>query len=220
MLEKQPRSRKSASKPVPTETDYYEKKLQASGFRRIAGVDEAGRGPLAGPVVAAAVILGGFSHPWIRDSKKLTPKRRDAVYTMIMENAVAVNWASVGHRRIDRINIYNASREAMVEAVSGLALEPDHLLVDAMKLDVAIPSESIIKGDSLSDSIAAASIIAKVTRDRMMLEYHGRYPVYGFDAHKGYPTARHRKLLQEYGPCPIHRRSFRPVREAYARTGK
>ena len=220
MLEKQPRSRKSVSKAIPTETDEFEKELLASGCSRIAGVDEAGRGPLAGPVVAAAVILGGFTHPWIRDSKKLTPKRRSAVYELIMENAAAVSWAGVDHKRIDTINIYNASREAMEKAVSGLSPEPDHLLIDAMKLDLDIPSTSIVKGDSLSISIAAASIVAKETRDRLMREYHRKYPVYGFDRHKGYPTALHRQLLLEHGPCPIHRRSFCPVREAYARSGR
>jgi len=220
VLEKQPRSRKSVSEPGLTATDHYENELLACGCSRIAGVDEAGRGPLAGPVVAAAVVLGRFSHPFIRDSKRLTSGRRDFIYDLIIEHADAVSWSVVDHTCIDRINIYNASRKAMCEAVTSLSPLPDHLLIDAMNLDLDLPQTSIIKGDSLSGSIAAASIVAKVTRDRLMLEYHDRYPVYGFDRHKGYPTARHREKLHQHGACPIHRSSFRPVREAYARSSR
>lgn len=176
----------------------------------ICGIDEAGRGPLAGPVVAAAVILPkGLVIPYVNDSKKLTEKRREQLYPEIMEKAVAVGVGVVSPQRIDEINILQATYEAMREAIAQLTVRPDILLNDAVRIPlVDIPQVPIIKGDAKSISIACASVIAKVTRDRMMVQYDALYPAYGFAGHKGYGSAAHIAALRENGPCPIHRRSF------------
>ena len=192
----------------------YEYAARDEGAKTVAGVDEAGRGPLAGPVVVAAVILPfGLFLPGLNDSKKVSPKKREQLYDEIMEKAGAVRVAIVDAATIDRVNIYQATMNGMYEAILSLDPKPDKVLIDAMELaKLPMPSLSIIKGDAKSASIAAASIIAKVTRDRMMMDYDAEYPQYGFAQHKGYGTAQHIAALREYGPCPIHRRSFEPVR--------
>ena len=176
----------------------------------ICGIDEAGRGPLAGPVVAAAVILpAGLVIPYVNDSKKLTEKRREALYPEILEKALSVGVGVVPAARIDEINILQATYEAMRQAIGQLSVRPDVLLNDAVRIpDVEIPQVPIIKGDAKSISIACASVIAKVTRDRMMKEYDAIYPEYGFAGHKGYGTAAHIAAIRQYGPSPIHRRTF------------
>ena len=186
----------------------YEREYAA--YQAICGIDEVGRGPLAGPVVASAVILPkDCDILYINDSKKLSEKKREMLYDEIMEKAVAVGIGIVGPERIDEINILQATYEAMREAISKLSVQPDLLLNDAVKIPgVDIPQVSIIKGDAKSASIGAASIIAKVTRDRMMVEYDHIFPEYGFAANKGYGTAAHVAALKELGPTPIHRRSF------------
>ena len=179
--------------------------------RYICGVDEAGRGPLAGPVVAAAVILPkDVTIAYLNDSKQLSARRRELLYDEIMEKAVSVGVGMASPARIDEINILQATYEAMREAIDKLSVRPDVLLNDAVIIPGIddIPQEKIIKGDAKSLSIAAASVIAKVTRDRMMMAYHQLYPEYGFDKHKGYGTAEHITALQNVGPSPIHRRSF------------
>ena len=188
----------------------FEMPLWAAGMKYIAGIDEVGRGPLAGPVVTAAVILPeDFDVLGVDDSKKLSPKKREELYELIMEKAIAV---SIGRREpedIDRINILEATKEAMADAVMGLPVKPDHLLIDAVKLSgLKIPQTSIIKGDARSVSIAAASIIAKVTRDREMIEMDEKYPGYSFASNKGYGTKAHYDGLSKLGPCPIHRKTF------------
>lgn len=180
------------------------------GYGLIAGIDEVGRGPLAGPVMAGAVILPK-DHPilYLNDSKKLTEKKREELYEVIMKEAVAVGIGMASEQRIDEINILNATYEAMREAIGKLAPQPDILLNDAVKIPgVSIRQVPIIKGDAKSASIAAASIVAKVTRDRLMAEYEKIYPGYGFAKNKGYGTAEHIAAIKEMGPCPIHRRSF------------
>lgn len=193
----------------------YENKALSEGFCLIAGVDEAGRGPLAGPVVSAAVILlAGFTHPEITDSKKLSPSKRDRLYQIISEQAVDIGIGMVSSEEIDRINILQAALKSMCLAVGQLQPKPDYLLIDGkFTLNLPLTQEAIIKGDSLSLSIAAASIIAKVTRDRIMADYHEQFPHYGFSVHKGYPTVFHKEAIKKYGPCPIHRLSFKGVRE-------
>ncbi len=180
------------------------------GKKYIAGIDEAGRGPLAGPVVAAAVIfLPYFYLPGVRDSKKLTPLEREKLYPQIIDSAVAVGIGVVSAQEIDRINIRQATFKAMRKALGDLHLQPDYLLFDGYELPEKLyPQEAIIGGDNRSFTIAAASILAKVTRDRMMLEYHQKYPIYRFDKHKGYGTRLHRDLIRQYGPSPIHRKTF------------
>lgn len=190
-----------------------ERQEYARGFRSLAGIDEAGRGPLAGPVVAAACIIpeGRCIHG-VNDSKQLTPAQRQMLYTRLT-NDDTILWAVgiVDHQTIDLINIYQATIVAMKMAIDGLKVIPDLLLVDGMNLSHRdLPCLKIIDGDCLSQSIAAASILAKVTRDRIMEEQHQLFPNYGFDRHKGYGTPAHLKALKEHGPCPIHRRSFRP----------
>ena len=180
------------------------------GYGLIAGIDEVGRGPLAGPVMAGAVILPK-DHPilYLNDSKKLTEKKREELYEVIMKEAVAVGIGMASEQRIDEINILNATYEAMREAIGKLAPQPDILLNDAVKIPgISIRQVPIIKGDAKSVSIAAASIVAKVTRDRLMAEYEKIYPGYGFAKNKGYGTAEHIAAIKEMGPCPIHRRSF------------
>ncbi len=192
------------------EMQTFEKRLREAGKKYIAGVDEVGRGPLAGPVVTAAVILPeDFDVLGVDDSKKLSPKKREELYDLIMEKAVAV---SIGRREpedIDRINILEATKEAMTDAIKGLKVKPDHVLIDAVTLrNLGLPQTAIIKGDAKSVSIAAASIIAKVTRDREMVEMDSVYPGYGFASNKGYGTKAHYDGLREQGPCPIHRKTF------------
>lgn len=202
-------------------TDDFELEARRCGYRRIAGLDEAGRGPLAGPVVAAAVILPGRCRlAGLDDSKQLSPSEREELYGLIRQRAVAVGIGSASHEEIDRLNILEATRLAMQRAVASISPSPDCLLIDAVTLPASgLPARSIIKGDTLSVSIAAASIVAKVTRDRLMFEYHRLYPEYNFESHKGYGTEEHMQQLMTYGPCPIHRRTFAPVAQALARTG-
>jgi ribonuclease HII len=190
----------------------YEKTAWASGAALVAGVDEVGRGSLFGPVVAAAVILDrGYRIRGLRDSKLLLPERRELLAPRIREHAVAWAIAAVDAARIDQINIYQASRLAMREAAMRLQPAADHLLIDAVKLDCNLPQRAIIHGDALSASIAAASILAKVERDRMMCEWDAIFPEYGLASHKGYSTPQHLAALQQYGPLPLHRQSFAPV---------
>jgi ribonuclease HII len=193
-------------------TSRFEKLAWASGAAMVAGVDEVGRGSLFGPVVAAAVILErSYRIRGLRDSKLLLPERREALAPRIREHAVAWAVAAVDAARIDQINIYHASRLAMREAVARLAPAADYLLIDAMKLDCEVSQRAIIHGDALSVSIAAASILAKVERDRLMREWDMVFPEYGLASHKGYSTPRHLAALLEYGPTPLHRHSFAPV---------
>jgi len=192
----------------------HENDLFHQGYRLIAGVDEAGRGPLAGPVVVAAVILPpDFRLPGLDDSKKLSPQQRQDLYITIKAEALAVNHVIIDNNRIDLLNIYQATMEGMYQALAALHPLPDAALIDAMPLrQLTIPSRSIIHGDSLSASIAAASIIAKVERDMIMNNLDNAYPNYGFSRHKGYATPQHLEALNKYGPCPIHRKSFAPVK--------
>lgn len=191
-----------------------ERLLESCGYELIAGVDEAGRGPLAGPVVVGAVILPlGIHLPHINDSKKLSAKQRDYLYDVIKEVAIAVRYTVIDIETIDRINIYQATISGMYSAIEQLSPQPHAVLIDAVPLpDLAMPSVSLIGGDAISASIGAASIIAKVERDRMMLKYDEEFPQYGFAKHKGYGTAEHIKALQQYGPSPIHRQSFEPIK--------
>jgi len=193
----------------------FEDEAAAQGATKIAGIDEAGRGPLAGPVVAAAVILREADGiPEINDSKLLDAVKRDALYQRIRTSAVSQGVGIVETAVIDRINIYQATRLAMKNAVLELSPAPDYLLIDGnLCLDLPISQRAIIKGDRLSFSVAAAGIIAKVTRDRLMMKLHEEYPQYGFDKHKGYATRNHRDALLEYGPCPVHRTCFKGVKE-------
>jgi len=192
----------------------HENVLRRSGLRWIAGIDEAGRGPLAGPVVAAAVILPqGYRHPLIDDSKKLTPEQRDEAHAALTARA-DVCWAVavVEHAEIDRVNILRASHEAMRRAVHALATRPEHALIDGLPVrPFPVPHTAIVRGDGLCKSIAAASILAKVARDRIMIRLDAEYPGYGFARHKGYATGLHIERLKLHGPCPIHRKTFLPV---------
>jgi ribonuclease HII len=185
-------------------------------IRLVAGVDEAGRGPLAGPVVAAAVILDPQKPiDGLDDSKKLNEKQRETLFPQICENALAWSVIEITPAEIDRINILQATLLGMKRAIESLTPCPTLALVDGNRApDVNCQVKTIVQGDRLEPAISAASILAKVTRDRFMLEMHGQFPQYGFDRHKGYPTAEHMRLLQEWGPCEIHRRSFAPVRNA------
>src|SRR5579872_11260 len=190
----------------------YEKKAWASGALLVAGVDEVGRGSLFGPVVAAAVILDrDYRIRGLRDSKLLLPERRELLAPRIREHAIAWAVAAVDSARIDQINIYQASRLAMRQAVMRLQPSADHLLIDAVRVDCDLPQRAIIHGDALSASIAAASILAKVERDQMMCEWDTIFPEYGLASHKGYSTPQHLAALQQYGPTPLHRQSFAPV---------
>ena len=192
----------------------FERKYRSEGFEYIAGIDEAGRGPLAGPVVAGAVILPeNFYLPGLNDSKKLTESKRDEYFEVIMSEALAVGVGLVSAAEIDKINILQASKKAMLTAVNQLGVTPDFLLIDAVKLDTPYPFEALIKGDSRSISIAAASIIAKVTRDRLMKELNIEFPHYGFGANMGYGTPEHLRAIQEHGVTIHHRKTFAPVRE-------
>jgi ribonuclease HII len=192
----------------------YEKKLRATGIACIAGIDEAGRGALAGPVIAAAAILPEkFGHPKLNDSKQLSPDLREEIYVELTSNT-EVSWAIgiVDHFEIDRINILRATHKAMRAAIRALVTPPDHVLIDGLPVfPFPFPQTAIVDGDCYSLSIAAASVIAKVTRDRMMRDFCARFPEYCFEQHKGYATELHLTKLHELGPCPIHRRSFEPV---------
>lgn len=192
----------------------YEKSFYDEGKQYVIGVDEVGRGPIAGPVTVAAVILPPYLHlEGLNDSKKVKPTDRERLYDEIMAQAIAVSCISYDAEKIDTLNIYEATREAMYEAINSLSVEGDAVLVDAMKLpNLTIPVESLIKGDSKSASIAAASIIAKVTRDRYMAEMDKEYPGFGFAIHKGYYTELHKQAIADLGITPLHRRSFEPIK--------
>ena len=207
-------SNRPARKPKPRPTSRWESRLRRQGLCSIAGVDEVGRGCLFGPVVAAAVILDP-QRPirGLRDSKQLDPERREVLGARIRERARAFAFGSVGSAGIDRWNIYQASRRAMAAAVQSLGVAVDFVLVDAMQLDLDMPQKSLIRGDARCVSIAAASIVAKVERDRWMRAWDKVYPQYNFASNKGYTTPDHLRALKEYGPTPLHRFSFGPVRE-------
>ena len=191
----------------------YEKELYAQGIDLIAGVDEVGRGPLAGPVVAAAVILPkACKILGLNDSKKIPKSKHKEIYEAVLQNAIAIGVGVKDNHVIDQVNIYEATKLAMMEAIGQLEPQPQHLLIDAMKLDLPIPQTSIIKGDANSLSIAAASIVAKVTRDQMMEDFDREYPGYDFAQNAGYGTAKHLAGLDKLGVTPIHRRSFEPVK--------
>ncbi|MBD9105233.1 ribonuclease HII [bacterium] len=193
----------------------YEKELWKNGINLIAGMDEVGRGPLIGPVVTACVILPkDFVLEGLTDSKKLSEKKREEFYDYIMEHAISVGIGMMDEKVIDEVNIYEATKLAMYQAVEKSKVKPEHVLIDAMKLDkLEMPSTSIIKGDAKSISIAAASVIAKVTRDRMMIELDKKYPIYGFKSHKGYPTKKHIEAIKEYGLINGYRKTFKPISE-------
>ncbi|NWF75176.1 MAG: ribonuclease HII [Nitrospirae bacterium] len=188
----------------------YDETLRKKGFKIIAGIDEAGRGPLAGPVVAASVILKeGIKIDGLRDSKKVSPKDREILYSKIKKTSLDIGIGIVDNEDIDRLNILKATRLAMQLAVNNLSILPDLLIIDALSLPlIKIKQISPIKGESVSASVAAASILAKVVRDRIMLDYHKQYPCYNFEKHKGYSTKEHLEMIRLYGPCPIHRKSF------------
>ena len=198
--------------------DLYEneKKLWNDGFNNVAGCDEAGRGPLYGPVVCASVILPhDFELEGLNDSKKLSEKKREEYYPIIMEKALAVGVSIVSAKEIDEINIYEASRVGMLRAIDNMSINPDYIITDAMPLEgyTNLPYESIIKGDAKSITIAAASVIAKVTRDRIMYEEDKKHPEYEFCKHKGYPTKKHLELLNKYGIIDGYRRTYGPVKK-------
>lgn len=191
----------------------YENKLHEQGFDLIAGVDEVGRGPLFGPVVAACVVLPKYLNiEGLTDSKKLSKKKRDYYYDLIMEEALSVSISIINSKEIDKINIYQASKKAMIEAINKIVLKVDHVLIDAMPITIDIPTTSIVKGDAKSITIAAASIIAKVTRDRLMLEADETYPMYGFKNHMGYPTKKHLEAIKKYGLIDGYRLTYNPIK--------
>lgn len=192
----------------------YDQLLRERGYHRIAGIDEAGRGPLAGPVVAAAVVLKeNTAIDGLRDSKKVPAKERAFLRGLIQATALDIGIGVVGPEEVDRLNVLGATRLAMSIAIEQLAIEPDLLIIDAIAIpSIPIRQHSPVKAESISASVAAASIIAKETRDTIMLEYHERYPAYNFRKHKGYATREHLEMLERYGPCPIHRKSFARVR--------
>jgi ribonuclease HII len=195
--------------------DYFEKMYSRRGYHRIAGIDEVGRGPLAGPVIAAAVILprDGIKEK-LFDSKRISAKKREHLYKTILAEAQGVGIGIIAHEEIDRINILQATLKAMTLAITNLPFPPDFILIDgAQGITVPIPQKPIRKGDQICNSIAAASIIAKVTRDRLMLECHQKYPQYNFARHKGYGTKEHRKAIERFGVCELHRKTFRGVKE-------
>ena len=193
---------------------YFERKLREEGINFIAGVDEVGRGPLVGPVVAACVVLPEhFNLDGLTDSKKLSEKKREYFYDEIMRQALGVGVGIISEKKIDEVNIYEATKMAMKEAINNCSCKVEHVLIDAMKLDIDIPTTSIIKGDLKSITISAASVIAKVTRDRMLDELDLKYPMYDFKNNKGYPTKKHLEAIKEYGVIDEHRKSFGPVSE-------
>jgi len=194
----------------------YERKLRENKITLIGGVDEVGRGPLVGPVVAACVILpeeGKFSLDGLTDSKKLSEKKRDELFIKIKEEALAIGIGIIDEKKIDEVNIYEATKLAMKEAINNCPIKPEHILIDAMPLDIDIPTTSIIKGDIKSITISAASVIAKVTRDKMLYELDKQYPMYDFKDNKGYPTKKHLEAIEKYGIIKEHRRSYGPVKK-------
>ena len=198
---------------------FVHKKLIQNGIKLIGGIDEVGRGPLVGPVVAACVILPlNYKLEGLTDSKKLSEKKREELYPILIRDAISYGIGIVDAKKIDEVNIYQASKLAMYEAINNLDIKPKHVLIDAMKLDLDIPSTSIIKGDAKSLSIAAASVIAKVTRDHMMLELDKKYPEYGFKKHKGYPTKMHIEALTKYGLLDCYRMTYGPVKQILERS--
>lgn len=199
--------------PPPSAPYRYEARAWRTGLARVAGIDEAGRGPLAGPVVAAAVIIAPDRRiTGLADSKLLPPERREELFRVIQERALAVGVGVVDHETIDRINILQATRQAMAEALATLTVTPELVITDFVRLaGLACPQRNLVAGDRRSASVAAASIVAKVTRDRMMVALDPQFPEYGFARHKGYATPEHLAALDRHGPCPIHRRSFSGV---------
>lgn len=198
----------------------YEKELYEKGIKYIGGVDEVGRGPLVGPVVAACCVLDeDFVLDGLTDSKKLSEKKRDIFYEYIKEHAIAYGIGIIGPEKIDEVNIYQATKLAMIEAINQVKekINLEHVLIDAMPLDIDIPTTSIIKGDMKSISIAAASVLAKVTRDRMMYELDQKYPMYGYASHKGYPTKKHIEAINKYGLIEGYRKSYGPVKDVLER---
>ena len=192
----------------------YEKKLYKEGIKLIAGVDEVGRGPLVGPVVVAACILPlNYKLDGLTDSKKLSEKKREEFYEIIKKDAISYSFGIVETEEIDKINILEATKKAMKMAIEGLSIKPEHVLIDAVKLDISVPSTSIIKGDIVSLSISAASVLAKVERDRMMIELDKKHPEYNFKKNKGYPTKDHLEAIKKYGILKEHRKSYGPVKE-------
>lgn len=190
----------------------YERELNIKGINLIAGVDEVGRGPLIGPVVASAVILPKDFHlEGLTDSKKLSEKKRELFYQIIKEQAISIGIGIISEKRIDEINIYEATKEAMITAINNLNPQPEHILIDAMPLNISIPTTSIIKGDYLSISISAASVIAKVTRDHMLYEMDKEYPMYDLKNNKGYGTKKHLEAIKKYGITKYHRLNYKPV---------
>lgn len=193
----------------------YENEAYKQGKKCIVGLDEAGRGPMAGPLVVGAVIFKeGYGNDAINDSKQLSEKKRKELYDIIIRDALAYYIEVIDVDQVDKLNVYRASQKGMMDAIEHISIKPDYALTDAMPLLSDIEHTAIVKGDSKSLSIAAASILAKVTRDELMDYYDQLYPEYNFKKHKGYPTKEHKELLKKYGPCPIHRRSFKPVMEA------
>lgn len=200
---------------------HYEKELYQKGYKFIAGTDEVGRGPLVGPVVAASVILPqNYQLEGLTDSKKLSEKKRDIFYDIIMNDAISVGLGVVSEEIIDEINILEASRLAMNKSLNNLNVKPDYILSDAMKLERDVPVLPIIHGDASSITIAAASVIAKVTRDRLMMEFGEKYPEYEFANHKGYPTKRHIELVKKYGVLKEYRKTFKPISEMIKESSK
>ena len=197
----------------------FEEKLYDEGFYNICGVDEVGRGPLAGPLVVAACILPPFLRiDGLNDSKKLSEKKRNELYKIIIKNALAYNVVFISVEDVDTLNIYQATKKGMLEAINGLKIKPDHCLIDAMPLnELKVPHTSIIHGDARCASVAAASIIAKVVRDEYMEKMDIKYPNYGFKKHKGYGTKQHLDALNELGPTPIHRKTYSPVSKFYSK---
>jgi ribonuclease HII len=192
----------------------YENEAYQLGYQTIIGLDEAGRGPMAGPLVVGAVIFEkGYYCEEINDSKQLSESKREQLYQKIIDDALAYQIEILDVDEVDQLNVYQASRQGMLRAIQHISIQPDFALSDAMPLGDMIPHQAIIKGDSLSISIAAASILAKVTRDHIMIEYDKQFPEYGFAKHKGYPTKFHKEALKKYGVTPIHRRSFQPVKD-------
>ena len=192
----------------------HEHELNEQGIKLIAGVDEVGRGPLCGPVVTCACILPEDYHlDGLNDSKKVSEKKREKLYEILIKDAISYSIGMSSPKRIDEINILEATKEAMISAINNLSVKPEHVLIDAVKLNLDVPSTSIIKGDANSSSIAAASIIAKVTRDRMMYELDKEYPEYGYASHKGYPTKKHIEAVKQYGVKDFYRMTFTPINE-------
>ena len=192
----------------------FERELLNKGITLIAGIDEVGRGPLVGPVVACSVILPvNYKLEGLTDSKKLSEKKREEFYNILVKDAISYGIGIIDNNKIDEVNIYEATKLAMLDAIKNMKVKPEYLLIDAMRLNTDIPSNSIIKGDSKSLSIAAASVIAKVERDRMMLELDKKYPYYDFKNNKGYPTKKHIEAIKEHGITSLHRKTYGPVKE-------